>query len=324
MPRTITAADARRMLRSRQDLLETGTSEREIRAQVAAGHLHPVRRGWYVGGDEWQELWPEGRHLLHIVAVDRDSRHGIVAAGVSAAVLLGLPLFRVRPARVHVLSGSRAKSAPDVMRHALAPGDDVTVVDGIRCTSLPRTILDVARTLPVEAALSCADAALRSVSVNRHVHDAARADVWRASLLEDASRSSARGIRQARRLIAFSDGRAQLPGESVSRLYLHRLGFRRIDLQVPVNGPSGQTYWVDFGLGDVPVLGEFDGEAKYRDGALRNGRSIEQVVLDEKQREDWIRGATGLSLVRWGSEHIHTPEQLGARLAAFGIRPPAR
>lgn len=36
----------------------------------------------------------------------------------------------------------------------------------------------------------------------------------------------------------FADGRAQLPGESVSRLYLDDLGFARPRLQVPFDGTA--------------------------------------------------------------------------------------
>ena len=123
-------------------------------------------------------------------------------------------------------------------------------------------------------------------------------------------------------MIEFADGRAQLPGESVSRLQLVRLGFARPRLQVPVAGPHGQTYWVDFGLDDVDALGEFDGKGKYLDEAMRDGLSLEAVLLEEKKREDWIRGRTQRRFARWSNEHLGTPELLAARLAAFGIRPP--
>lgn len=120
----------------------------------------------------------------------------------------------------------------------------------------------------------------------------------------------------------FADGRAESPGESVSRLQLHRLGFREIDLQVAVEGPRGVDYQVDIGLRDVKTFWEFDGEVKYRDESLRRGRAIEDVLLDEKRREDWIRGRTQWRLCRGGFADIATPEILAARLSAFGVRPP--
>lgn len=92
-------------------------------------------------------------------------------------------------------------------------------------------------------------------------------------------------------------------------------------MAVPKAG-SGH-YFVDFGLDDVHALGEFDGRTKYVDGRYTVDRTADQIFDQEKQREDWIRGVTGLPLVRWGWSDISSAATLGARLAAFGIRPPA-
>jgi hypothetical protein len=100
------------------------------------------------------------------------------------------------------------------------------------------------------------------------------------------------------------------------------LGFRHLDLQVKVVGPSGENYWLDFGFPRSQAFGEFDGQGKYVDQSMRGARSVEQVVLDEKRREDAIRGVTGWRVVRWDSSDVISIERFAARLAAFGIRPP--
>lgn len=324
MRRTITLPDAAALLRSRRSLLESGTSDRALARGVASGVLHRVRRGWFVLGDEWDGLWPEGKHLLHVLATSRDARGSDpVYAGCSAAVLHGLPLYRLVPQRVEVIVANprHIHSAPDVLRHeAILTPDDVTSRGGIRVTTLDRTVVDLARAVPQEAAVAAADAALRRVAVRRHVQDDDLAESWRqrmARQLHDAR--GRRGIRRARWTVAFADGRAQLPGESVSRVQLHRLGVRNIDLQVRVPAPDTGAYWVDFGLEDFHFFGEFDGEGKYTDEALRSGRTVEQVLLEEKYREDWIRGTTGRGMARWGDQHAATPTALAARLRAFGI-----
>lgn len=326
MRRTLTLAEAEALLLSTHRILDAGTSERRLRDRVARGELRRVRRGWFVSAGRWNDLWPEGRELLHTIAVHRDARGaGTVFSHTSAAALWGLPLYRVAHGRVQttVPDPRQSRSVPDVLRHEgrLTDGE-IVEIGGIRCTSLDRTVLDLARTLPPEAGVACADAALRSFSVVVHDYDEDRAARWREDMLGVASRSHARGIRIARRVIGFADGRAQLPGESVSRLQLARLGFREIDLQVLVPGPAGEQYRVDFGLDSVPAMAEFDGSGKYTESAMRGGRSAEEVVLEEKRREDWIRGVTNRPLVRWGSAHIGTPAQLGRRLAAFGVHPP--
>ncbi|WP_282848606.1 hypothetical protein [Microbacterium oxydans] len=325
MRRTITIEEARRLLLARSDVLARGVTERELRAMVDDRSIVRVRRGWYADAVEWEHLWDESRHLLKVLAVHRESAGGgATFCFASAAVLHGLPLYRTSPSHVHAVLGptSRSRVRWGVARHDLTLRDsDLVEVEGIRCTSLERTVLDLACRLAPEAAIAVADAALRRIAVRRHDQDHAAAAEWRSELGRRAQTLSNRGIRQAREVIAFSDGRAQLPGESVSRLHLHRLGFTEVDLQSRVTGPHGEEYSLDFAFRRARTFGEFDGRGKYLDPTLRAGMSAEAVVLAEKRREDAIRGVTGWRVVRWGSEDIVTSDALGARLRAFGLRP---
>lgn len=324
--RTATVAELHELLRTRRDLRDAGLTDREVHAMVAAGELRLVRRGWFLHARDHSELWPESQHLAHVLAVMRDATGTAAASHESAAVLWGLPLYRHRSARVHLTTapGARISSGRDVFRHVAELGStDIVERYGVRCTSLRRTVFDCTRTLRVEASVALADAAERQIALAGRSWDEDAASRWRADLqvLVDSA-GGARGIRHARWVLDFADGRAQLPGESVSRLQLVRLGFRPPRLQVPVAAPGGGRYFVDFGLDDVHAFGEFDGRGKYLDDALRRGVPLEQVLLEEKQREDWIRGTTDRRFARWGDEHIVTPAALGARLAAFTLRPP--
>lgn len=313
------------LLRARGDLLDAGWRERDLGVRPHPS-LHRVRRGWYVDRAAWDDLFPEDRHALHVLAVARDLRGDAIVSHTSAAVLHGLDLFRLHPARVHLTTApdARISSGDDVTRHC-AEGDaaDVTQVHGIRCTLLARTVLDVARSLPVEPALVIADGAERAAAEVAGAWDADAAAVWRDGLaLRLDAATGLRGVRRARRVVPFADGRAETTLESISRLQLHRLGFRDVRLQVAVAGPHGRDYRVDFGLDEADAWGECDGESKYRDDAQRSGRSAEQVVIDEKRREDWIRGVTHRRVVRWGARDAGSPAALAARLTAFGIRCP--
>lgn len=328
MARTISLADADSLLLRRRDLLERGMTDRAIAAAVASRSLHRVRRGWFVAAIQWGQLWPEGQLLLHVVAVARDARSSMpVFSHTSAAVLHGLPLYRTEPGRVdvRVANPRHIRSLPDVFRHeGDLPEADITSVGGIRTTCLARTAVDLARTLPIEAAVAATDAAMRIATVRgRHTEDAELREAWNDAVWRQvrAARGQ-RGIRQGRWVIGFADGRAQLPGESISRLQLYRLGVRDVDLQARVPGPDGRDFWVDFGLGDYNAFGEFDGEGKYTDAALRDGLSLEQILLEEKRREDWIRGSTGRRVVRWGSRQASSPATLASHLRAQGVRTP--
>lgn len=326
MKHQVRVGDLSPLIRSRGQLLADGWSERGIGTAVAGRSLVHLRRGWYIAAQDWDGLWAEGRHLAHVIAVLRDAGSPAVMSHVSAAVLWGLPLYLIDPRRVHVTMPRRCRisSSRDVLRHtADLPDDDVVRREGVACTSLGRTVADLVRMLPPEAAVAVADAAERQMAMRGRVWDQGARQAWREELAERLEQSrGGRGVRRGRRVAAFADGRAQLPGESVSRLQLVRLGFAVPELQVAIPGPTGSEYFVDFRLADVGTLGEFDGKTKYLDEAMRRGRPLEHVLLEEKQREDWIRGITQERFVRWGDADIRSAQSLGERLAGFGVLPP--
>lgn len=135
------------MLLGRRRLEEEGWGSRTLHAAVEGRQLHHVRRGWYLALRTWSELAPESRHRAEVVAADlAASGTRPVFSHASAAVLWGLPLYRLRPTRVHVTaSPDRRHSTSGILRHegTVAAGD-VVERDGIRCTSLARTVVDLA------------------------------------------------------------------------------------------------------------------------------------------------------------------------------------
>jgi hypothetical protein len=66
------------------------------------------------------------------------------------------------------------------------------------------------------------------------------------------------------------------------------------------------------------LIGESDGRMKYLDPAYRNGRTAEQVVYDEKRREDELRRQCR-AFVRWGWDEARNPAALGAVLRSVGL-----
>ncbi|MGC5169212.1 hypothetical protein ACLQ2Q_01030 [Microbacterium sp. DT81.1] len=305
--------------------LAMGHSPRAVASAVAAQRLVRVRPGIYADGETWAAATPETRLVARARALALVSKVPPVFSHETAAAAHRLPLFHPRTDAVHVIvSAERPGAAAGAVRHrGELRNEDVVEIDGLRCTSLDRTVADMARTGTFEQAVAVTDAALRALCVPRpgeYLLD--RANEFRKTA-RDIARRSAHGRTQAERVLAFADGRAQLPGESISRIRLHELGFRRVRLQVRVSGPGGTNYYADFGLDDVGALAEFDGALKYTDGQLRDGRTTAEVFDREKQREDWIRGKSQLRFVRWGWPHIRTAQTLADRLVAFGIRPPS-
>nr|BFF15511.1 hypothetical protein GCM10025699_68140 [Microbacterium flavescens] len=78
---------------------------------------------------------------------------------------------------------------------------------------------------------------------------------------------------------------------------------------------------VDFWWPEFGVVGEFDGEVKYRTADMLRGRTPEQVVIDEKRREDALRSMPGVrAVVRWNWADAMRAEPLLAALRRAGVR----
>jgi hypothetical protein len=325
MPNDLTIPSARRALHTRSQLVERDVASGELRRANGSGALVRLQRNSYVSRTPFAELLPSAQHRMRVVAAVEQMRGGsAIVSHLSAAVLHGLPLYRFveQPIQVTLAGGRRASSRPGLQRHqGRLADDDIVDVDGILCTSLQRTVFDVARTGPFETALACADGALRRECVDGRAFDPVAQEEWRDQMSERTRCApGARGIVQARRVIAFADGRAESVGESVSRVQFVRLGYT-VEPQMAVAGPRGRLYYADIALPNEQVFWEFDGAGKYSDPKMRGGMSADDVLLKEKRREDWIRAVTGWKVCRGGFPDIATPEALAARLAAFGVEP---
>jgi hypothetical protein len=82
-----------------------------------------------------------------------------------------------------------------------------------------------------------------------------------ASIVEALGKGT-RGVTKALRVLAFADGRADSPGESISRVEIARLGFAPPELQAEVRDPSGFVGRLDFYWPIQRIGGEFDGLVK--------------------------------------------------------------
>ena len=320
--RHATVDEITRLLLSSRSLRDGGWNSRSLREAVESQVLHRVRRGWFIEQSRWSELLPESRHRAEVVAAALSAgRSDPVFSHVSAAVLWGLPLYRLRPTRVHVMAPPNQRhSIVGILRHeGELPDSDISEIDGIRCTSLARTVFDVTRTISAEASLALADAALAMAGGEPWDFDDEAAESLLGEVTARARRPGARGILQARRVADLANGRAQLPLESVTRYRLHQLGFARPRLQVPVQRSDGGSFWMDIAVDQSRAFIECDGRTKYLDEELRGKRSAEDVVLHEKVREDWVRGVTGWRVVRVMSEHMATLDAAESHFRAVGL-----
>lgn len=294
----------------RPNLLAAGLSDRELRVERRRGTITAVRPGAYVVDDLMRDV--ELRDRFAIEAAVASLGAGSVISHVSAAVLHGLTLWGTSLERVHATRDRRSGARTSKLLHlhaAALESDEVITVDGMVVTSLPRTLVDLARTLPFEQALVPADAAL---SAHR---------ITRADLDEALDRGAGRpGNATARQVLAFARPGAANPGETRSRLAIHRAGLPPPVLQHQIRTASGLFLGqADFWWEEFDTVGEFDGRVKYG-RLLRPGQDPGDVVFAEKVREDAIR-ADDHGMVRWIWREIAPFDEVEARIrAAFARR----
>src|SRR5215212_1634349 len=113
-----------------------------------------------------------------------------------------------------------------------------------------------------------------------------------------------RGGRRAARALALADGRAESPLETRGRLRMVGAGLPPTDLQVEIRVGGRLVGVVDGWFDEAAVAVEFDGRVKYSDPW--RGRSPEQVLWDEKRREDELR-ALDIRVVRVAEADVYLP-----------------
>ncbi len=250
--------------------------------------LTPIRRGAYYDAEAWGALSPDEKYAARVHATAMCARSpGHVYSHWSAAVLWHLPIIEPWPRHVHltVVEGG-AYTSGLVIRHLSTSAPPHTVKDGVNVTTVPRTVIDLAREGSLQSAVAAADCALHhGMCTRRQLQDEV-----------DMLPRGASGVRRARTAVALADGRAESPLESLSRVAMYELRLPRPDLQVPLRDARGRFGRGDFGWDGL--IGECDGHAKYL-RHLRPGEDPGAVVVREKRREDRIRH-TGRDVARWG------------------------
>jgi hypothetical protein len=200
------------------------------------------------------------------------------------AVTLTVPLLkpwnRVQPAKI-------------VFHASDLPAEHVTRLYNLPVTSVARTVVDLARTLPFTDGVVTADSALHQEKTNKP-------ELLKA--LEKCARWP--GARQARRVIDFADERAESPLESAARVAFDQGGLEPPELQATIHGP-GFAFRVDFRWPAQAVIAEADGLVKYND---------RKDLLAERERDHQLREA-GYTVVHFTwRELFQTPEVPLARI----------
>lgn len=305
---------------SRQTAATLGVRRRALERLESRGVIRRVGHGVYSSraviipdGPRWQQLRDE--HLLR--CRDLQARHpGHAVSHISAAVAHGLATSLHPDESVHLTSIERVprsrRSTGARFHHADSMLNEATLVDGIRVTSLARTIADTLRFSRVPNGVALLDQAIRQ----------GRTDLGAVQSVLDQQR---RWLGRPRALAALelADPRRESWLESYSFATLTELG---IELPVP------QVDILDAGLsfvgrvdGLLPGSGVFleaDGQEKYllaaREGRVSEAESIRQSMKAQGVRHDLLE-ALGLVGVRWTPKEIRHQDTVVARRVARAV-----
>lgn len=205
---------------------------RRIRRAVRCGEITRATRGRYMLPSTAQHLATAQSHSATLSHLSAAAHHGWKVKTVPAE------------AWVTVRRGRKVRAT---QRHGIRPHwaelEATEVENGV--TTALRTVIDCARALPFDEALTVADSALRARAVTR-------------TELADAVRHlRGPGAFAARRVVRHADGRAANPFESVLRALCIEEGF---DLTPQVTiAESGLYAVVDLGSEDLRLAVEADG-----------------------------------------------------------------
>jgi predicted transcriptional regulator of viral defense system len=289
-----------------EQLAAAGLSAERLRRLTRRGVLVPARRGVYVAGTLAERMAhdPANAEALRVAGVVAVTNGGWIASHQSAAVMHGLDLLGPPPTKVvtvtqpHRGAGNRSGYAGVRIRAAEVPDEHVTRRFKVPCTTVPRTVIDLARSQTFTAGVVVADNAL-------HANKTTRAEL--EGVLARCNRWP--GIVNARRVVEFSDERSESVLESVARVVMHEHGLEPPELQVWVGGDGVRIGRVDFLWPKHRTVAEADGKGKYDD----RSQAMRQLERDARLRD------AGFEVVHFTwAEIVYAPEQVIARIyAAF-------
>jgi len=291
--------------------------ERELRSEIERGHLVQLRWGAYTLAVEWRLLKPEKQYLLRVRALAAMSDAPVVFSHHSAAAIWDLPIVGRWPAGIEVLTttASGGRSTHGTIRRFQDGPVSVVEHDGLLVTAPADTAVALARVVSFPAAVAIVDTAIHKP---RHGRALATRDELETALAGLSHRARVIGRSAAFRAVDFASSESGSAGESVSRALIVMLGFLVPELQVRFDDDAGFIAFVDFFWRKISKVGEFDGFGKYVKEEFTKGRTTVEVIMDEKRREDRVRGC-GPTVARWDWDILRVPSAFGRFLTATGI-----
>lgn len=267
--------------------------------------------GFYLRAEYDRDLTPRSR-ILALIRTVAQLHPDWIFCSFSAAVVYGLQVPHALLGRLHLATppnGNRHRLAGVACCHRLRDGATARI-DNVLVTTIEQTLLDCLCQASFRHGLAIADSSLH----------------WNLTDRDRMERFAAKhgtrrhGIKTARAVLRYADGRSDNGGESVARAIMIEEGLMLPELQVEVPDPlqPGAVKVVDF-LWRLPcgktIIGELDGEVKYQGTDRQNPHGLQsddlahavRVLSDERRREARLN-LTGATVVRFSyAEALNAP-----------------
>lgn len=308
MLKLATLAAAQEGMFLRRQAIECGCSPEEIRQRVRRKEWTAIRRGAYVATEQWRAMDPAQQYRALCHAVAAKISNGAVLSHTSAVAIHRLPMWAHDLSSVHISRERTSRIEGGVVHHrSPVPSDMVVQQSGLAVSAVTRALIESALISPFEVCVPTTDAALHEgLTTNQDLLDT-------LETMRDWP-----GARNAGKVVAFADHRAESVGESRARMVFDAAGLPQPEPQYEVRDKKGRLIArVDFYFAQYRTIVEFDGKIKYT-GELSPDRSPTEVLWHEKKREDRLR-AMGFQIVRIVWSDLDDPRAVGAKVrAAFG------
>ncbi|MEN2743759.1 type IV toxin-antitoxin system AbiEi family antitoxin domain-containing protein [Sinomonas halotolerans] len=324
----------------------TGRSPRDLSRAYAAGELVRLRRGIYVPVGEWLAGTAEDRYAITTASLALAEEPPVLCRE-TALMAWGVEFART-PTHVRYRTASPARAGsvrptglygnePEAVRawtqthkragplpqgfphakHLWTPGPSESFYVphlglALRIEPFDAAFADTIHRLPFAEAVVVVDALL----AQRSGLKAQRSLSQLRALVPTLPSASARVRAQC--VLDFGDGVSESVGESFGRALMWELGFETPELQVWILRAGRRIARVDYLWRSIRLVGEFDGLKKYLRSLELSGKSAAQVVVEEKRREDEVRGC-GYGMVRWTWADLMEPQRFAAILHRAGV-----
>ena len=290
--------------------------QRQLARMAKRGELACPVAGLYADAALWSRLKPDKQALMIIRGLAR-KHPSWVFCDMSAALVHGLWVSYADTRTIHVAARRTRANSPDNPLRWHKMDVDYVEKDGVRVTTLERTVFDCCRLHTVRESLGVADSALRMTGKGRE---------WLREAFAGFSKRT-KDWHVAAYVAKIANGLAENGGESFARATMIMLGYQVPQLQVELpNLIDSEKYRADF-LWTLPdgtqVAGELDGRDKYVLPEMTGGRDTVDVLLAERMRESHIN-ALRIPVARFSLRDVRSKRRFSRILDAFGVPRVAR